>query len=506
MPAYAYLCNSKKQNQIGGTMKKIIGIVLLLLATVLLGGPFYAGIKAEKELRNFTAKFDSYPGYQVSWQTYKRGWFSTEAVLDIGLDAAMWPSADDVPVEPLPTLPLAIQIDHGPLLLNDISSLGWYSWQLDLTKNQTEWLEEHVDMAGEGQLYEARGHAGLLGAVTFDDELKAFAISDDHGNILLRTNGYVGAGTISSAGKLSYAGLVKGIDLTAEDALVVLGDITLRTEGDLSRMDWDSFIYPSHFYANLASVQAQGGDQEVSLTNTVFEGAIEIPEGESWFDLIVSLSVGSLAAHDVQIDDATMTFAYEHISLQAYSAYMDMVAATLESPEQDLNYQQFLTPEVMQEFFANGPAFALRNFSFTMPDGDFKGSIKLALKDDFTMPASEPNLFMLIQALTLDADVVVDRSLALYLAKTSSRAQAEASMVDSEVTEADIEAAANQQAQDKLGMLTAQGILVSEGETLRARLQFADGQLLLNGKPMPLPLGMLMGGLQAQADDGGQEL
>ena len=505
-------------------MKKIVGIALLLLAIALVGGPFYAGIKAENELQKFIAKFDAYPGYQVSWLSYERGWFSTQATLSVGLDAALWPDENGEP-ESLPTLPLVIQIDHGPLLLNDISSVGWYSWRLDLTQDQTEWLEEHLDMAEEGQLYEAQGHAGLLGTVQFSDELKAFSIRDDQGNTIARTNGYVGSGTIGAAGKLSYAGLISGIDLTAEDALVVLGNITLRTEGDLSRMDWDSFVYPSNFYMNVASMELHGSGQQASVTNAVFEGAIEIPEDKDWFDLIVSLSVGNLgvnhsatnsavnhpatnsAVKSVQLEDATMTFAYERISLAAYSAYIDMAAASLESPQQELDYQQFFTPEVMKEFFANGPAVALRNLSFSMPDGDFEGSLRLAMKDDFVMPAQITNPFIFIQALTLDANVVVDRPLALYLAKASSRAQVEASMVNNpDVTEADIETAVQQQAQNTLDMLMSQGILVSEGETLQAKLQFTDGQLVLNGKPMPFPLGMLMGGLQAQSAGGAQQL
>ncbi len=496
-------------------MKKIIGIAALLLAIVLLGGPFYAGFKAERELHKVAAKFDSYPGYQVSWQSYERGWFSTEAVLAIGLEAALWPGMADgtqpeSQAKSLPSLPLVIQIDHGPLLLNDISTFGWYSWQLELTQDQTAWLEEHIDAAGEGQLYESHGHAGLLGAVAFEDELKAFSVRDNHGGILVHTNGYVGSGTISSAGKLSYAGLVKGVDLTAEDALVVLGDITLRTEGDLSRMDWDSFIYPSNFYVNLTTVQVQGGDQEISLTNAVFEGAVEIPEGENWFDLIVSLSVGSLVADEMRMDDAAMTFAYEHISLDAYSAYMDMAAAALEAPEQKLDFQQFLTPQVMQQFLANGPAFALRNLSFTMPDGTFTGSIRLAVNKDAVPPGAAANPLLLVQAITLQAGVTVDQPLALYLAEASARAQVEAAGVEGEgseggggeevdgeaIDDADVDAATRQQAQDKLDMLIAQGILVSNGKTLEAKLQFANGQFLLNGRPIPLPLGLLMGATQ----------
>ncbi len=485
-------------------MKKIIGVVLVLLAMVVLGGPFIGGLKAEKELQKIVQAIDEYPGYQVQWLEYDRGWFATEATLSVGFDAALWPvvgnegvdneEADDEAAQ-LPSLPLNIHIDHGPLLLSEQSALGWYAWQLDLTQEQTQWLEERLDVASDEQLYQAQGHVGLFGSIEFSDELQAFTVSDEQGNVFVRTNGYSGSGTVDMAGMLSYSGVIGHMDFTSEDALLSLGDTAIRSNGDLSRMDWEHFLYPSDFFMNVSTVHVQGGDRELSVTNAVFEGALVMAEGENFFDLIATVSAGNVESSDVKVEQAAVTFAYENISVSAYEAYMDMAAAMVEAPDQQVDYQQFFTPEIMQEFIANGPAFGLRNISFSTPQGDLKGSFRLGLKEDFVMPPQMTNPLMLIQALTLDSLLDVDRPLAMVLLGQSSRAQVEESMAgDPEVTEADIDAAVQQQAQQKLDMLIAQGIVVEEGDSLQAQVEFANGELLLNGTPTPFPLGMLMGG------------
>lgn len=475
-------------------MKKILGIFVVIIAAVLLLGPLYAGMKAEKQLQSFIATLDGYPGYHVEWSTYERHWFSTDATLALGF--AMPAAADQQQAPPL-TLPLSVQIKHGPLLL-DTASLGWYSWQLDLTEEQNAQIAEHLQKDSDAPLYQGRGYMGLMGTVGHRDELQAFSYTDEEQGTVAHINGYTGNLTIDSARQLNYSGMVKGMDFTAQDALLVMGNLTMAVNGDLSRMDWDTLVYPSDVFMKVASMQLQGGDQTFEMTHGILEGAVELAENNEWMTLILTMSVGNVTTPQTTVEDAEMTFAYERISLSAYKAYVDMMGAMSETGQP--NMQQFFTPEVVQDFFAKNPKFALRNFSFNMPEGDFKASFELGMREGFVMPDPLVNPMALLQALAVNASAQVDRPLATYFAKQSARKRAQESMTaESEISEAELDATLEQQAQATLDMLTAQGMLVEDGEGLKAVLQFLDGQLLLNGKPMPLPLGMLMGGLQPTA-------
>lgn len=490
-------------------MKKIIGAALILVLVILLAGPFVAGMKAERELQNAIEKFNAYPGYELAWTEYQRGWFSTEAVLSVGFDMSQWPNDDADPIV-FPTLPLNIQISHGPILLTKQQeavqgadegqssgglNLGWYSWRLDLSPDQTAWLQERLNSDSEGDLYDAWGHMGLTGSVAFNDKLQAFSIDDEAGNRFITVNGYAGSGAVSSAGELSYQGHFEGMDVAAQDALLVLGNTTLEFSGDLSRIDWNTFLYPSDFSMTLESLRIQGNEGEMLMTNTHFSGAVEMPTDENWFTLTANMGVEQVIAGDVRIDNAVMDLAYERISTRAYQAYIDMVKAMSESAtaQQDMDYQSFFTPEIMQEFFANGPAFVLRDLSFSMPEGSFDGDFELAIQKDLVEPVPVINPLMLIQAITLAANVEIDQTLALYFSKEASRARMQATMNEEDVEPEDAEAALIEEAQATVDMLLAQNILVKDGEDLKATMQFIDGQLLLNGNPIPLPLGALMG-------------
>jgi uncharacterized protein YdgA (DUF945 family) len=475
-------------------MKKVFGIVVLLLIGTALVVPYYAGVKAESELREAVARFSSYPGYNVAWTTYDRGWLSTEATLTVGLDLPGAAGADAAE----PELPLTININHGPFL-PDNRTFGWYSWELDLSDDQNAWLREHVVAEGEEQLYRASGYMSLLGAVHHEDELQPFKVAEAQRDAALVISGYQGKLQIDRSRQLSYSGVVKGIDLTAEDALLVIGRISLALNGDLSRMDWDTFLYPSDFLVNVAKIQTQGGGGLVSINNLGVEGAVEMPKGENWFTLMTSTTIGEIVTPGAEVRDATVTMAYERISLAAYEAYMDMVTHVSQSAGQGaFDHQQFFTPEVVQEFLAAGPAFALRNLSFSMPEGEFKGQLQLSLPEGFALPGQVMNPLALVQSLRLEASAELDRSLAKFLAKASSRADIEAEIAgaadDAGASSAEIEAALEQQAEVVLGMLMAQGIMVEEGDRLKAAVQFLNGEFMLNGKPMPLPLDLLMGG------------
>ena len=95
------------------------------------------------------------------------------------------------------------------------------------------------------------------------------------------------------------------------------------------------------------------------------------------------------------------------------------------------------------------------------------------------------NPLLLVSLVNADANVRVSKALAAKLAKLAAQMQIGN---DGTVPPDQLEYMAEAQSGLMLTMLVGQGVLLDDGDGYRSSLQFADGALTLNGKPLPFGL------------------
>ncbi|HEY7884857.1 MAG TPA: DUF945 family protein [Cellvibrionaceae bacterium] len=474
-------------------MKKILGIFIAVAIA------FFLGMLAERKLNRAIAHLHAYPGYTAEVVAFERGWFSSQAQLSIGMDLPQeFFAAMESPAFGM-SLPLAITLQQGPVFFNEGLGLGWYRWQAVPANNKTGQSEP------SSPLFTHRGITSLSGHTRFTDNVSAFSKTINDENGVVDFGGYHGLGIIGSSGRMSYVGDIESFSFSEGDKAINLRSFNVKTDADLAQMDWELFVYPGEFALSLAELNAAintGAQlQEIKLQTLTMTSSMKVPANANWMSMDLQTAIASLTVNDWYLRDLIWDMAFDNFSMDFYRAYHHaniemfdaMYTADTDTPPA-LNFGKHFTPEVMQAFIENGPAFRIDTLSATLPQGEFAVSAGLNLKADTPVPALPSNPLWLIGAIQAQASIEVDQTLAQYFARLSTEFQVRAAMAESpDVTEEQIQQMLDTQVTTTLDMLIQQGLVISQGEVLTSQLQYNGGEFTVNGNP--IPLGAMLGGM-----------
>lgn len=459
-------------------MKKLLGIIVIALVAAIVCAPFLLGRHAESQVEQVVGIFNEYPGYNVSIESYQRSWMNTTAEIRVGLDIG--PMDPEVAAN-MPELDftLMLAIDHGFVLLNDGVSLGLYEWRVGPTEQTLEAVHEGLSLTGDEPFYRLWGKTSLLGHTTFYDKARAFDLQSPEYNASF--SGYAGEGSVTAGGELNYEGAMAEVAFTDGSTSGNASGLKLVMAGDLSRMDWDSMIYPAKFELSLDGMEfrspfgAGGSMEDLYLDSEV----ILSDDGEA-FDVKSDISLANVVTDAGSLTDFNLAMTFANLDKKAYEAYMDTYADILQTSQADMDagkmpdFSQHFSPELIKQTVARGPEMRLDELKFSLPQGSFNASAAMTIDKDAEVPPPEMMMFWLMTAVGFTADLEIDRSLADYFATMAAAAQGQ---VPTEEGDPGV---------DMVEMMVAQGIFVEEDGKLESALKMEQGTMTVNGQPFPL--------------------
>lgn len=478
-------------------MKKIVGIIIAVAIAFFLVTPFFLGMHAERKLEGVIAHLHSYPGYKAEVVAFDRGWFSSEVQITIGIDfpdeffAAMESQAFN-----LMSVPMHISLQQGPVFFTEKPGLGWYRWKMVPVNSNPD----------PSVVYVHEGLTTLSGHTQFTDKVSPFTKPVNDDKSVVEFGGYHGIGEIGSNGRMTYVGDVDTFSFTEGEETINLQSLNLTMDGDLSQMDWELFVYPGNFELSLAEINASInnglGTQEIKLQNLSMTSSVKLPADANWMSMDIKTGIASLEVNDWFLRNLQWDMAFDNISMDFYRAYHKAnieMFESMDSVDTDtppaLNFGKHFTPEVMQSFIENGPAFRIDTLSATLPEGKFAASASVNLKADTPVPAQPSNPMWLIGAIQAQASIEIDQALAQHFARLSTEPQVRMAMAENpDITEADIQEMVDTQVTATLDMLMQQGLVISQGDALTSQLQYTGGEFTVNGNPFPL--GAMLGSMQ----------
>jgi uncharacterized protein YdgA (DUF945 family) len=147
---------------------------------------------------------------------------------------------------------------------------------------------------------------------------------------------------------------------------------------------------------------------------------------------------------------------------------------------------------VVEQLLTRGPSLTLDPIRFSMNGEPFSANLRI-VTDPAALPAAprnflDPALWLAIASVNAEADV--SKALAQTLAEQFARQQLAAAGAASgqPMPEEQLAEMAAAQAGLMLVALSGQGFLEDTGETYTATLEFASGELTVNGTSVPLGL------------------
>jgi uncharacterized protein YdgA (DUF945 family) len=135
------------------------------------------------------------------------------------------------------------------------------------------------------------------------------------------------------------------------------------------------------------------------------------------------------------------------------------------------------------------PEFNISSFQAKINQGNITGSLNSKLEQITKLPDAIESPVFWLQHLMVTGQINVDKSAALWLAIDTIKSQIKSDPSATQMTDDEIAAIAAQQAPAMLQGIQQRGIFTETATGYQLQFSLADGQALLNGDPMALPIG-----------------
>lgn len=447
--------------------------------------PFVAGQKTQQSLDAWVAQMNGLGSYSFSWEKYQKGWLSSEAVLKVGLKL---PSGLDDAMGELQdwTIPLQLNLHHGPILWRDGVKPGWFSGEFYLSKEHQDWVDQNLSVEGEGPFFVSKVVMDLAGNATIRDRSLPFKVSKDDGQFELA--GYQGEGSIARGGLVQYNGILSALTVGGGDGNLQMDNIKFRMSSDFGAKV-GQYALPGSAEFSLGSVQGAIGDgQSLIMKDLSFSSDMSFNADKTAGDMRLVMAFAEMNLLEEKIENAKFDFSFNRLSLAFFNKYMEIVQQIVDGGgETNPMLAMQMMGLVSSDLLPAGPEIIINQLGFKTPEGalDFNGS--LAVSPEAAKDMSNP--MAILGHITVKAALNADKPLVFRLVRQNTLKDLNQAQFEggNQMTEDEKQSLADNQAHMQLDMLTIQGMLVDKGEKYQSLFEFKDGKAVMNGNPLPLP-------------------
>jgi len=397
------------------------------------------------------------------------------------------------------------QVTHGPAGLHDGLFVGLFR-ATTKTGPDNPRLNDFLNATGMPHLFLAKSTTGLTGDTKLALDVPSInadanQLPADSGVRSVEFSGMnIHANYSAAAERVVSEGGAENLNVVADDLSITVrglrvdGDSTLKIKG-LPMGSGTMVIDEMTLFDATANPAERVELLEFRLNAVTTPGAT----GDT-ANIAISYKLAEARMGDDALTDLELSMRMNDISIEAAQAYTrwsnEFVALDPEDPQAFQEMLSRITP-VAHQFIRSSPSIAIDPMKFKASDEPFVMNFNIRA-DASKLPAIDNfdpvNIPMWMSLLSGDAGASISESLANTLAVSSARSQIVESLGDQEgITEGQIDAMAAQQAPMLVETLIQQGMVNRTEGKLAAKVAYKDGDLLLNGQPMPL--GALLGGM-----------
>ncbi len=479
-------------------MKKLIVLVVIVLAASWVGATYFIGGKVEDEYRGLVQKYANLGPIKISVKSYQGGFLSATA------ETLMEMTVPKTPAEPgqapeFETVQLVFGHDifYGPLPIGApqgaAPALALISTRIVSASGQELDLDDLLQQVPELRNAFSYSRVGFDGSISGQMEVPPLSRQIDEATF--NWGGLTATSVYKPGGKL-----VGQVDMPNMNLSFADGSMTWQ--GIHYELDMDE-VLPMLFVGSgnmvLGGMEMDFPDKKSGKRTQVRMQEVRI-DADSSFDGQLVHYRQTIAGQGMTVDDQTygpleVDLEMNNFNAQALSDYQQSILNLYGNFDQ-LNPDAMIAEmlpvysDLAIRLLADSPEFNIRRFYVNTPMGEAAGTINI--KYDHPQQEAPAELSMLPMYLPFffaDANLNIDQDLVKAVLKSQIEtqfAQAAAAGQQPQMSELEKQALINQQVEMMLQMYAAQGFLVQDGNKIKSRLVFADGQLQVNGKQLPI--------------------
>ena len=481
-------------------MKKIIGLVIIIVALVL--ASYYGmGYLTERTLKKDFARINQNNGMSVDVKYYQRALFSANAMLHVHLhipersvtnasgETTML-DAEDYDLD----IPLTIY--HGPIIFADSNirfGFGYAVTDISLPPNLTEKFNNlFTNDSNKPQLHFAL-FVNYFNDTYLDVNIPKFTLNAKQGNNHVEWLGLLSQVKLSP-NLVDVDGNINltGINVSKEQNKISLGKISSKY--DLHMDTIGLYIGTADF--DLQSMQIFSGNVKLlEIDNFQLKSSSDIKD--NLFNSSANLSLTKYMNDGYEYGPGYFDIAVKNIDAKTL-VDLNQKLNTMQQSAPDWQQGLFLVFSELPKLFAHGTELEIKRLNLIMPEGELSGNLLL------NVPANKANNpFQVIQSLqgtahlqipteivknlisimvkhNLQASVNLQQAMIQQLQKTQNKSN---STVNSNVDTIGLEQMVASQTNQKLQALQESGLLVLKDNYYIIDINLKDGQFIINGKP-----------------------
>lgn len=477
-------------------MKKVILVLVVLIALLALGLPRIIGGSTQSNLEAHIARLDENPMLAIRVAEYDRGWFSSRARVEISLDenyiammaAGAQTDADvDADItEMLAEQAISVEVDlaHGPIAVADGVYFGMSKIHARLDDSDPT-VAMITDELGMPYLAELDGRVSYGGTFSFTSNIPPIEYLDESGQ--LSFSGLTVDGTLSGP-DLRLDGNAERLLVDADGATATIEDFTLAA--DSQRIN--HLLWAGDFSATLGRVsivESLTGSGAVEIDGLRMDGDVDVDETGELLDATVTYAADgvSVPQEELALSDSEFTVRFENLSVQALTDYYDIV---LNMDVTDPAAAAMALPPVLGRLLEKNPSVAFDPIRFTLNDESFVAGVSLRTVNGGQGGIDLSNPMVLLGMFEASATLTAAKPLLERLATQAALAQL-GTLDESQIPpDQDPESMAEAQTQLMIATFLGQGYIIDDGQNYTTEIEYSNGEVRVNG--MPLPLGSLL--------------
>jgi hypothetical protein len=478
-------------------MKKTLfaGINIIVLVSVI--SPKFVSNSFNQKLDSVIELINQNPAYSASIKDRTSAWFSSTATINIGLDNSAFENnafAQETDTEMQDVfanmnVDVVIDAQHGPILTQNGLALGWLAWDATVDGNN---LRETFVFKENTPFYQITAQTNLLGVSSYTDKIPSFQMKDSELFTQFSFSGWNGFGSFSDS-EASLQGMLENISVNTAFGKFELNNWSADSKVQGSLMN----AIAGNFQNSTMSMQIQDitfekiTDQaKTTITQVGMNTNSEFDEITSLLDTQINFSLEELTTAELKVSAVSVNTQINNFKEQFFEAYQILMDKLSKEPEKmQENLDDFMQAELLGQLQAE-PEFNISSFQAKINQGNITGSLSSKIQHVTTLPDAIGSPLFWLQHLMLTGQINADKSVALWLAIDTIKSQIKADPSAAQMTDEEIATIAEQQAPAMLLGIQQQGMFTETSTGYQLQFSLADGQALLNGNPMELPIGM----------------
>lgn len=376
-------------------MKKITGLVVILAALVL--GSYYGmGYLTEKKVKEDLNIINQSNGLAVKLVDYKRGWFSSKAVLDWTLQVpqrviqSAEGKSETIPAQDY-QMQMPATIYHGPIIFSDKGikfGLGYANTSLNLPEKYVEQFNNSFTSESTQPTLDLSLFVNYLANSSFDLSVPAFKLFSKKGDAQFDWLGMTTSTDISSSmDKVDGTISIDGLRVNKDQIKTTMSSIT--SEYNLHKS-------PLGFYlgdASLAfpSLVVMSSDKKIfELGQFNLHSDTNIEDG--LFSSHFKSSIEKVIANDKTYGPGNIELAIRNLDADVLARINAEINQMQQGPEADRQRAMLAMLPELPKLFAKGAELEIAEMNFVVPEGTIEGNLIVSLPKGDT-----GNPFQLVQ-------------------------------------------------------------------------------------------------------------